>query len=78
MTAKGTLELVIDAARKIDIHTPEWENVLAFVQSCYAGRVRNYDLEQAIDSLVRLSEEEQHALITWALLLDEAENRNRN
>jgi hypothetical protein len=78
MADKGTLELIIDAAQKLDPHTSEWDNVLAFIQSCYAGRVRRYDLDQATESLSRLSESEQHALITWALLLDEAETRARH
>jgi hypothetical protein len=77
MTHKGTLQLVIDAAQKVDAGTSEWQNLLAFVQSCYAGRVRDYDLDQAVESLGRLSDEEQHALITWALLLDEVEARAR-
>ncbi len=78
MAAKGTLELIIDVAQKLETEPGEWENVLAFIQSCYAGRVRSYDLDQAATSLARLNDSEEHALITWALLLDEAEARTRH
>ncbi len=67
----STPNLVIDAALKLDARTPEWRNAVAFIQSCYAGRVSDYDLDAAVASLNRLSEEEQHALITWVLLVEE-------
>jgi hypothetical protein len=36
-----------------------------FIQSCYGGRVRSYDLEPAIQSLAKLTDGEQHALIAY-------------
>jgi len=48
-----------------------WTNVLAFLQSCYAGRVRHYDFEAAVTALSRLSDAEQNALIAWVMLNEE-------
>jgi hypothetical protein len=67
----STLNLVIDAALKLDAKTPEWRNAIAFIRSCYAGRVAEYDLDAAVASLSRLTDEEQHALIVWVLLVEE-------
>ena len=33
--------------------------------------MRDYDLDGAVAALARLSEEEQHALIAWAVTADE-------
>jgi hypothetical protein len=66
-----TTDLVLQAALKLDAHTPGWQNVLAFIQSCYACRVRDYDLSEAVAALCLLTDEEQHALIAWVLLLEE-------
>ena len=52
----ATLDLVIGAMLKLDPHGPR-ENVLAFIQSCYCGRVRSYDFEAALQSLARLTDE---------------------
>jgi hypothetical protein len=49
--------------------------VIAFIQSCYCGWVRNYDLEAALAALANLSEEEQHTLIAWVVLNDETSQR---
>jgi hypothetical protein len=68
MTKSNVLDLLIGAVVKLDAASGERENVLAFIQSCYGGRVRSYDLEAASESLTKLTEEEQHALITWVLL----------
>jgi hypothetical protein len=59
---------------KLSPETGERQNVLAFIQSCYGGRVRSYDLDQALVSLVKLTPEEQNCLITWTLLEKEAES----
>jgi hypothetical protein len=62
------LDLLIGAVIKLEVATGERENVMAFIQSCYGGRVRTYDLDAAMASLAKLTDEEQHALITWTLL----------
>jgi hypothetical protein len=36
-----------------------------FIQSCYGGRVRSYDLDAAVQSLTKLTDMEQHALIGY-------------
>jgi hypothetical protein len=73
----STLNLVIDAALKLDARTAERRNVLAFIESCYGGKVRDYDLEAAIAALGKLSDEEQHALIAWTMLVEEVQHRRR-
>jgi hypothetical protein len=75
--SKPTLDLVVQAALKLNNRTPAWHNALAFIQSCYGGRVRDYDLEAALAALARLSDEEQHALIAWVLLLEEGREQAR-
>jgi hypothetical protein len=75
--SKPTLNLVVQAALKLDARTPAWRNVLAFIQSCYATRVRDYDFDDAMASLARLTDEEQHALIVWVLLIEEAREKER-
>ena len=74
---KPTLNLVVQAALKLDARTPAWRNVLAFIQSCYGGRVRDYDFDAAMAGLAQLSDEEQHALIAWVLLLEENREQHR-
>lgn len=61
------LDLVIGAMAQLNPVTGERQNVVAFIESCYGGRVRGYDLGAASASLKRLSEEEQVALIEWVL-----------
>jgi hypothetical protein len=61
------LDLVIGAMKKLDPRSCEAQNVLAFVQSCYACRVRNYDLDAALRALDKLTPEEQGALIEHVL-----------
>ena len=63
----NTVDLVIGAILKLNADNGERQNVTAFVQSCYCGRVRNYDFERALVSLGKISEEEQHALIEYAM-----------
>ena len=65
------LDLVIKAALKLEAAT-ERPNVLAFIRSCYGGRVTHYDFPAALAALRKLTEEEQHALIAWALRQDKA------
>lgn len=62
-----TLDLVISAMQKLNPRTGERQNVTAFVQSCYGGRVRTYDFEAALKSLEKLSALEQQALIDHLL-----------
>jgi hypothetical protein len=61
------LDLLIGAMEKLNPKTGERQNVLAFIQSCYGGLVRHYDLDRAVVSLFKLTAEEQHCLITWTL-----------
>lgn len=64
----AVLDLLIGAMMKLNPRNGDRQNVMAFIQSCYGGLVRTYDLERAMASLASLSEAEQHALITWELL----------
>jgi len=66
------LDLLIGAMEKLSPKTGERQNVLAFIQSCYGCRVLSYDLELALDSLAKLTAEEEHCLITWTLLEKQA------
>jgi hypothetical protein len=75
--SKPTLNLVVQAALKLDARTPAWRNALAFIQSCYGTRVREYDLDAAMAALAQLNDEEQHALIVWVLLIEEAREQER-
>jgi hypothetical protein len=68
------LDLLIGAMEKLSPHTGERQNVLAFIQSCYGGQVRSYDLDRAVASLNKLNPEEQHCLICWTL--QEKESRS--
>jgi hypothetical protein len=70
-------DLVIEAGLKLDATSGERQNVWAFVQSCYCGRVRSYDLDAAIMALSRLPDEEEQALITWIVRQDERAARSR-
>jgi hypothetical protein len=63
----AALDLLIAAVLKLDGQNGERQNVLAFIESCYACRVRSYDFDAASHSLLKLSDEEQHALIVWVL-----------
>jgi hypothetical protein len=68
MKSKSTgSDLVIKAILKLDRHNGERQNVLLFIQSCYAGLVRTYDFEAALQSLAKLADEEQHALIAYVM-----------
>jgi hypothetical protein len=72
MESKSTaLNLVIEAALKLDARTPEWRNVIAFIESCYCCRARDYDLDAAVACLTKLTDEEQHALIAWTMLVED-------
>ena len=59
----GQLNLLIHALQKLDPHNGERQNVVAFIQSCYCGLTRDYDLEWASSSLAQLTEQEQHVFI---------------
>jgi hypothetical protein len=67
-----SLILLIRALLKLNPRTPECRNVIAFVHSCYGGRVCSYDLDAAASSLSGLTPDEQHALIVWCLQQQEA------
>ena len=68
MHAKSTaLDHLIAAMLKLDHRRGDRQNVLAFIQSCYNGRVRVYDFDAALASLRRLTDEEHHALIEYVL-----------
>jgi len=71
----AVLDLLIGAMEKLNPKSGERQNVLAFIESCYGGRVRYYDLDRAVVSLFKLTAEEQHCLITWTL--QEKESRSR-
>jgi hypothetical protein len=71
----AALDLLIGAILKLASTHAERENVIRFVQSCYCGRVFYYDLDAATRCLGRLTEEEQHALIVWAITNEEAGRR---
>jgi hypothetical protein len=72
----AALDLLIGAILKLGSTHAERENVIRFVQSCYCGRVLCYDLDAASNCLARLTEDEQHALIVWAITNEEAGRRN--
>jgi hypothetical protein len=57
------LDLVIEAMTKLSCRDGERQNVIAFMQSCYCGRVRDYDLSRVLESLAKLTPEEHRALI---------------
>ena len=63
----STLDLVIRASLKLDPSKGERQNVTAFLQSCYCGRVTTYDFDAALASLGKLTDDEQHALIEYAM-----------
>jgi hypothetical protein len=77
MAGKTTLNLVLQAAKKLDARPSEWANVFAFIQSCYCCVVRDYDLADALYSISKLSPEEERALIGWVMLLDEVSHAGR-
>ncbi len=66
MNKKSTeSDLVIAAILKLEQPSGERQNVLMFIQSCYGGRVRSYDLDAAVQSLAKLTDVEQRALIAY-------------
>jgi len=71
MNRDTTLNLVLQAATKLDAHTAEWRNTISFIQSCYGCRVRDYDLDAAEAALEKLTVEEERALIAWVVMLED-------
>jgi hypothetical protein len=67
--ALNELDLVIEGMTKLSHENGERKNVLAFIQSCYCGRVRDYDVTAAIESLTKLTPEEHHALVRYQMRL---------
>jgi hypothetical protein len=63
--------LVTRAVMKLGLDSRRWSNLLAFLQSCYAGRVRDYDFDDAVQALDLLSDQEQHAIIAWVMFVEE-------
>jgi hypothetical protein len=61
------LDHLIGAMLKLDEHPGHRQNVVAFIQSCYNGRVRDYDFDAALASLRRLTDAEHHALIEYVM-----------
>ena len=72
-----TLALVMQAADRLGGDGPVWQNLLAYLQACYAGHSRPFDFEAACAAQARLSEPEQHALIAWVVYLEEARMGSR-
>jgi hypothetical protein len=68
-------DMLIAAMLKLGSSHAERQNVIAFIRSCFCGRVLDYDLDLATASLARLTEEEQHGLIVWAIMNEEAGQR---
>jgi len=71
------LDMLIAAMLKLGTSHAERENVIAFIRSCYCGRVLNYDLDAALAALAQLSAEEQHGLIVWAMMNEEASQQRK-
>jgi len=67
----STIGLVQRAAMKLHENAERWRNLLAFLRSCYTGRVLNYNFEDALAALRRLTDQEQHALIAWVVFQEE-------
>jgi hypothetical protein len=72
----AALDLLIRAVLKLDALNGERQNVLAFIRSCYCGRVGFYDLELAVAALTKLTDEEEHALIAWIIRTEEPVRRS--
>ena len=74
---RTVLDLLIGAMGKLSPTRGERQNVLAFIQSWYGGRVLRFNLERALNSLAKLTPEEEHCLITWSLLENKAALHHR-
>jgi hypothetical protein len=61
------LDHVISGLMKLNPKTTERQNVIAFFQSCYGGRVRAYDFDAALQSTAKLTEEEHGALAAYVV-----------
>lgn len=72
-----TLALVKHAADRLGGDGPAWQNLLVYLQACYAGHSRPFDFDAATAALARLTEPEQHALIAWVVYLEEARMGSR-
>lgn len=70
-----SLRLVVQAALKLDARTPAWKNVVSMILSCYGCLVRDYDFDEALLALGKLTPEEQAALIGWVLLVEESRRK---
>jgi hypothetical protein len=61
------LDLVISGLMKLNPANRERQNVIAFFQSCYGGRVRDYDFDAAMQSSEKLTPEEHDALAEYVV-----------
>ncbi len=61
------LDRVISGLMKLNPANKERQNVIAFFQSCYGGRVRDYDFDGAMASITKLSQEEHEALAEYVV-----------
>lgn len=71
------LHHLVNAMLKLDPQSRQWQNVVAFVLSCYACRVMDYDLDAAVAAVERLTDAEQHALIVSILRHDAVDRTGR-
>lgn len=69
----GTLDHVISGLLKLDPSTRERQNVISFFQSCYGGRVREYDFDAAQKALKQLTDVEYQSLAEY--VVDNAEGQ---
>jgi hypothetical protein len=63
----AALDHVIGGLLKLDPSNRERQNVIACLQSCYGGLVRDYDFDAAMISLDKLSDEEHGALAEYVV-----------
>lgn len=68
MNSKSNLlDRVISGLMKLNPSNRERQNVIAFFQSCYGGRVREYDFDAALQSVAKLTAEEHEALAEYVV-----------
>jgi hypothetical protein len=67
----GINGLVARVEAKLGCQPECLDNLLAFLGSCYAGHEARYNQAEALDSLAKLTDAEQSALIARVLLESE-------
>jgi hypothetical protein len=75
--SSAELHHLVRAMLKLDPQSRQWQNVVAFILSCYACRVMTYDLDAASAALERLTADEQQALIASILRYDARQDARR-